>query len=103
LLLFIIVNRLVVLIFHFIDKGFHLLSIIPFLSSLNRIGGVILGAVEGVLTIGIIIYVIAKFAPDSGFVTNSLNNSQIAHYLVFAATWLIKLLPAAFGNIVSVF
>lgn len=103
LMIFIIVNRLVVLAFHLLDKAFHIIAIIPFLKSLNRIGGVILGAAEGILTIGVIIYVIAKFAPDSGFVTNSLNNSQIAHYLVFAAQWLIKLLPSAFSNIVSVF
>lgn len=102
LIIFTIVNRLVVLIFHLIDKAFHIIAIIPFLKSLNRIGGVILGAAEGILTIGILIYVIAKFAPGSGFVA-SLDNSQIAHYLVFAAQWLIKLLPSAFSNIVSVF
>ncbi len=103
LVIFSIVNRLIVLVFHLINKFFHLLSIIPFLSSMNRIGGVILGALEGLLTLGVIIYIVAKFAPDSAFVTNTLNNSQIAHFLVYAATWLIKLLPTAFNNIVSVF
>lgn len=103
IVIFIIVNRLVVLIFHLINKAFDLLSIIPFLKSLNRLGGVILGAVEGLLTLGVIIYIIAKFAPDSGFVTGSLNNSQIAHYLVFGAKWIIGLLPSAFDKISSVF
>jgi membrane protein required for colicin V production len=100
---YIVVNRLVVVIFHFIDKGFGLLSIIPFMKSLNRIGGVILGAAEGLLTLGIILYVIAKFAPNSGFVTNSLNSSQIAHYLVMASKFLTALLPDAFNQIKSVF
>jgi len=103
LLIFIIVNRLVVLAFHLLDHAFHLISIIPFLKSLNRIGGVILGAAEGLLTLGLVIYIIAKFAPDSGFVTGSLDNSAIAHWLVASAQLLLKLLPAAFSNIQSVF
>ncbi len=103
LLIFIIINRLAVLVFHLIDKAFNILSVIPFLKSLNRIGGVILGAIEGFLTLGLIIYVIAKFAPDWSFVRNDLNNSQVAHYLVALAKWLIALLPQAFGNIKSVF
>jgi uncharacterized membrane protein required for colicin V production len=93
----------VVFAFHLLDRAFRLISIIPFLKSINRLGGVILGAIEGLLTIGIIIYVIAKFAPDSGFVTNTLNGSQVAHWLVASAVWLTNLLPEAFDKIKSVF
>jgi len=103
LLIFFIVNRLVVFLFHLLDKAFRLISIIPFLKSINRLGGVILGAAEGLLTIGIVIYVIAKFAPDSSFVTNTLNGSQVAHWLVASAVWLTNLLPEAFNRIKSVF
>lgn len=103
LLIFILVNRLVVLFFYFINKIFDLISIIPFLKSLNRIGGLVLGAVEGLLTLGLLIYVIAKFAPDSGFVTGSLDSSRVAHLLVAWAQRLIDVLPEAFGNIVSIF
>ena len=99
LLIFFIINRLVVFAFHLLDRAFRLISIIPFLKSINRLGGVILGAIEGLLTIGIIIYVIAKFAPDSGFVTNTLNGSQVAHWLVASAVWLTNLLPEAFDKI----
>lgn len=101
--IFLIINQCVTLIFHLLDKAFNLLYIIPFVSSLNRLGGVILGAIEGVLTLGVIIYIIAKFAPESGFVTGTLDKSQIAHYLVFGSQWLINILPEAFAKIKSVF
>lgn len=103
LLIFIVVNRLVVLVFHLLDRVFHLIAIIPFLKSLNRLGGMILGAAEGLLTIGIVLYIIAKFAPDSGFVLNDLNNSQVAHWLVASAQWLTTLLPTAFNQIKTIF
>lgn len=103
LIIFIIVNRLTVLAFHLLNKVFNLIAIIPFLKSLNRLGGMILGAAEGILTSGLILYVIAKFAPNSGFVTNNLDQSQVAHWLVSATQFLLKLLPAAFDNIKSIF
>lgn len=103
IIIFIIINRLVVLIFHFIDKAFHLLSIIPFMKSINRLGGLILGAMEGILTIGLLIYIVAKFAPDSGFVMNNLNDSQVAHYLVAISKFVTILLPEAFDKITSIF
>ena len=100
--IFTIINRLVVLIFHLLDKAFSLLSIIPFMKSINRLGGVILGAVEGVLTVGIALYVISKFVPNSSFVVKTLNDSQIAHYLVMLSKLLTTLLPDAFDKIKSV-
>lgn len=100
--IFTIINRLVVLIFHFIDKGFSIMAIIPFMKSINRLGGVILGAIEGVLTVGVALYVISKFVPDSGFVAKTLNDSQIAHYLVMLSKLLTTLLPDAFDKIKNV-
>jgi membrane protein required for colicin V production len=44
ILIFFIVNRLVLLIFHFIGKGLGVLSFIPFAKTINRVGGVLLGS-----------------------------------------------------------
>ncbi|MFA6227957.1 MAG: CvpA family protein [Patescibacteria group bacterium] len=103
LFVFAAVNRLTVLLFYLIDRGFKLISIIPFLGSLNRLGGALLGLVEGVLTSGIIIFVLAKIAPDISLIKDSLANSQVAYWLVLSATWLTKLLPEAFNRIQSIF
>ncbi|MFA5020611.1 MAG: CvpA family protein [Patescibacteria group bacterium] len=101
--IFLLVDRLTVFIFKIINRGFRLLSILPFLKTLNRLGGVILGAVEGILALGLVIYIIAKFFPAAGLVTDHFDNSQAAHFFVSMAQWLIALLPGAFGNIKSIF
>lgn len=101
--IFTIVNRLTALVFHLINSAYNLAAIIPGMKILNRFGGLALGAIEGVLTAGLLIYVIAKFLPDWDFVTVTLNDSQAAHYLVLWSKYLIILLPDAFSKIQSVF
>jgi len=53
LILFIIINRLVGLIFWLVDKIFSFLKIIPFLSTINRLLGAVFGFLEGVLVLGL--------------------------------------------------
>ncbi len=103
LIIFTIINRLVVFIFHLLDRAFGLLSFIPFAKSINRFSGLLLGLVEGVLTLGVMLYVVSKFLPESSFIQNAINDSQIAHYLVFIAKWLIWLLPEALSKVDSIF
>jgi uncharacterized membrane protein required for colicin V production len=93
LLIFTIVNRLVAFIFWIVNKVFHLVSIIPFLKSINRLGGALLGFVEGALITGTAIFVIAKFAPDIALITNNLNQSTVAHWLVYSTQFLSNFIP----------
>lgn len=55
LLLFTIVNRLIVLLFSLLNRAFNLISIIPFLKSINRLLGAALGLIVGAAILGIII------------------------------------------------
>lgn len=103
LLIFILINRLVGFVFWLIEKAFHIISIIPFLKSINKLGGVILGLIEGILFLGIIIFVIAKIAPDLALVKDHLNTSQVAHWVVLAATYINNLLPETVKQIKSIF
>lgn len=91
--IFLLVNRLVAVLFWVINKAFRVISIIPFLKSINRIGGTILGVVEGVLVSGTVIYVIIKFVPQIEWLVNGLNESQVAHWLVWTTHFLSNLLP----------
>lgn len=93
ILIFILVNRLVAMIFWLVNKVFHLVSIIPFLKSINRLGGGILGLVEGVLITGTVVFVIAKFAPNIAVIGENLNQSQVAHWLVWATQFLSNFIP----------
>lgn len=103
ILIFFIINRLVVFIFHFLSKGLNVLSFLPFAKTLNRVGGILLGLIEGVLTVGFLSYVISKIIPDTSFVTNNLDSSQVAHYLVSWSNRVILLLPEALRKITSIF
>jgi len=104
ILIFILINKIIGLIFYLIGKAFNLISIIPFLKSINRLAGLILGLIEGVLVMGLVIYAVAKFAPALPWLSDGLNKSIIAHYLVvvvaFLSTWF---LPEAVIRIKSVF
>ncbi|OQA36936.1 MAG: Colicin V production protein [Parcubacteria group bacterium ADurb.Bin326] len=103
ILVFFIINRLVVLIFHFLSKGFDVLSFLPFAKTFNRLGGLILGLIEGVLTAGLLVYAISKLAPDISFVQNNIASSSVAHFLVSWSWRLIALLPEALRKIISIF
>lgn len=103
LAIFAIVNRLVVLIFHLFSKGFDFLSFVPFAKTINRVGGIALGLAEGVLTAGLLIYVLSKIAPDAPIVRENIDGSQVAHYLVYLSSQIISLLPDAFRKIISIF
>src|SRR3989339_1308100 len=81
-LVFSLTSSLVNLIFFFLQKGFNLLSFIPFAKTINRLGGVILGLVEGVLFTGLFIFVLVKLLPESTKTYNLFNDSKIAHWLV---------------------
>ncbi|MCX6784490.1 MAG: CvpA family protein [Candidatus Komeilibacteria bacterium] len=58
ILVFIVINRLVALAFLVLNKVFDLVAIIPFLKSFNHLLGAIFGFIEGVLILGIAVYLI---------------------------------------------
>ncbi len=99
--LFLIVNRLVSFGFSILEKTFNLLSILPFLKTINRLGGALLGFVEGGLVLGLIIYVVARYAGES-FIATWLAGSEIAPFLLNFAKVLLPLLPELLKTLKSV-
>lgn len=91
--IFFIVNRLSSLVFWLINKGFGLVSIIPFLKSINRIGGAILGLFEGIIITGIAVFVMVKFIDSVPWLIQELNQSKIAHLLVLVTQFLSNFIP----------
>lgn len=92
LLIFGVVNRLVGLIFYIVDKFFDLISIIPFLKTINRILGGILGFIEGILAISFILYFITRLG-ISAWLTGVIAASKVAAWLMGLASLLGPLLP----------
>lgn len=104
ILIFILINRIIGLVFYLIEKMFNIISLIPFLKSINRLAGLILGLVEGCLVMGLVIYALAKFTPVIPWLSDGLNKSIIAHYLVAGIAFLsVWLLPEALVKIKSIF
>lgn len=91
-LIFTVANRLVGFAFHIADRGFRFLTIIPFLSSINRLAGAVLGFLEGSLVIGGALYLATKFPIDPAF-TAAMAKSQFAGYFLTMANAVAPLLP----------
>lgn len=102
LLIFILVNCAVAVLFYLIKKIFKVVSVVPFVKSINRLVGGILGLVEGVLFVGLIVYVIGKFS-FSPSIDQMLIESRLAPTLVNMSDFIItKLLPEALNRLQSV-
>jgi uncharacterized membrane protein required for colicin V production len=61
-IIFLVVTRLVGWIFKLVDGLFNIVSIIPFVTSINRLLGALLGAVEGLIVLGGVIYIVRTFS-----------------------------------------
>ncbi|MEA2088987.1 MAG: CvpA family protein [Patescibacteria group bacterium] len=100
LIIFILTAKLVGLLFFIIDKIFKLISIIPFLKTINRLLGAILGLAEGVFIAGGCVYIISKY-PINLWFENSLLNSKLSPILLKFFHPLVALLPKILQEIKS--
>ena len=98
LLIFALVDRLVGLLFWLVDKVFSILKIIPFLGLANRLLGAALGFAEGVLVLGLTLYVAERY-PLGDWFTTSLADSKVAHYLIDVGSILTPFLPEVLKQI----
>ena len=93
ILVFSLINRLVGFAFYLLDRAFNILSIIPFLKTINRLGGLVLGFLTGSLTLGLILYVASKYSFLESWFGQWLSHSQVAPALIKFAGFLMPLLP----------
>ena len=99
---FVIINRVVCLIFALLDKAFKLISIIPFLKTINRLGGAALGLIEGGLVLGLLIYVIGRYPMAAGLLGSQLTKSQLVPFLLQCTEIIKPLLPELLKQLKSV-
>lgn len=102
LVVFIVASNIIVFLFNVLDKAYNFISIIPFLKTINRLGGAILGFLVGSLILGLIIYVVAKYAVVSSLFGNLLVSSEVAPFLLILAKILMPLLSISFNSIRSI-
>lgn len=81
ILLFVIISRVIGLIFWVAEKMLGFVSMIPFAKSLNRILGGLLGFVEGVIVVGVIVFYALQVLPEDTILA-ALDSSTVSQYLV---------------------
>jgi len=91
---FIVINRLVGFAFWVVNKVLSLVTRLPFIAGVNRFLGFIFGLLEGIITLGMIIYFIERF-PISDVIMQKLAESSIAPRLSGVIAILLPLLPEA--------
>jgi len=101
IVVFVLINRLIGLVFWILNKVFNLISIIPFTKTINRLLGALLGLLEGTLVLGLIIYFVSRFEISEWF-TEVLAGSQVAVWLAWVASILAPLLPELLRQLESV-
>ncbi len=100
LILYIVVNRLVGFVFFIIERIIKPITNLPFLKTINRLGGAILGFVTGALTVGLILYFLTKVPLE--WLIRLIENSKLAQYFINLAKILLPLLPEVLKKIESV-
>lgn len=92
--LFIIINRLIGFLFWVFEKTFGIVTKLPFISSINKIAGLVLGTLEGLITIGLVLHFVHLYPLSTKFM-GWVDNSAIAPYAEKSAALLLPLLPEA--------
>lgn len=101
LILFSLLNRLTGFLFYLLDRAFNIISIIPFLKTINRLGGAALGFLTGSLSIGLVLYVAGKYAFLDHWFGQWLAKSEFSQFFLSFAKMLLPLLPEVLKKIQS--
>lgn len=99
---FTVINRLVCLAFALLDRAFKLMSIVPFLKTINRLGGAVLGLLEGGIVVGLLLFLAARYLPEAGFWTPWFKSSQLVPFFWQFTGILQPLLPELVKQLKSV-
>ncbi len=94
ILAFFIISRAVGFLFFIVDKLLSIITRLPFISSINRVLGAALGFLEGILTIGLVLFFVERF-PLSEKIMTMLAQSEFAPKFRGVADIFIPLLPDA--------
>ena len=94
IILFTFINRLIGFVFAILDRTFDLLSVIPFLKTINRLAGMVLGLIEGGLVLGLLLLYISQ--SSFGY---WLTDSQVAPFLIKFTKIILPLLPGLLNKL----
>ena len=99
--LFLLITRLVGVLFSLLEKIFDVVSFLPFLKTFNRLLGALFGLIEGTLVLGLAVYFSGRFPFFEGF-GPMLDESILADALNLVGLAVSPLLPQAIQMLHSV-
>lgn len=102
IILFVLITSLVGGVFIIIEKIFDLISIIPFTKLINKLLGGALGLLEGSLSLGLILFVAARYTWIDGLMGHQLVASKVAPWLIKVANIIMPFLPEALKALKSI-
>ncbi len=101
ILIFLVVNRLIGFGFYILDKFFDFLNTIPFLKTVNSLVGGVLGFFEGLLIMGLALFIIVRF-PVSDWFIGVLQASTLSPWFIKVSNVLQWMLPEFLKQIQAV-
>lgn len=95
IVMFIIGVWVISIIVFMADRVFKFLAIVPGMKLLNNVLGGVLFLIEGVIMVGVVLFVIGQFSDPQGTIGRAIDGSRIAP-MVKAAAWVASpLIPAS--------
>ncbi|NQT49306.1 CvpA family protein [Candidatus Kuenenbacteria bacterium] len=100
IVIFSLTIKIVSLLFWVLGKVFKIVTVLPFISSFDRLLGLILGFVEGIFVMSIILYFILKY-PLNDWLMWQMSISAVAKVLLTVGNIFVPLFPDALNAVKS--
>lgn len=102
ILILIILNYALSLVFKLIAKILKIITSLPVISFVNRIFGGFLGLVQGLFVLGVVIFVMSRYAITNNFLNNLVVGSNVAPVFIKSIDWITPLVPETLRLLESV-
>ncbi|MEK7570595.1 MAG: CvpA family protein [Patescibacteria group bacterium] len=99
--IFVAVNRAVAIASGTVGKILNVTKVVPGVASANRLGGALVGLLEGALILGLLVNLAQRLAVSPGL-TQNLENSKVADILGAIGSSLMPLLPDAIKGVQNI-
>lgn len=91
-IIFFIFNRLVGFGFYILDRAYRILARLPYLHSLDKTLGGLVGLFDGILVIGLALFIFSRY-PLGAWMEQALYNSEFTPWFIYSSRVLQYLLP----------
>lgn len=98
IIIFTLISRGIGLIFWLLDKIFNFIRFFPFLTTINRLLGGVLGLLEGIIVLGLVLFLLTKYEVSQELIA-TIQSSVVADTLLSMTFIIQPFLAEAFRNL----